>query len=252
VTHAGDSAMIARVPELGPFFGRLVAPPTGPGSHRHWIALDDLRYGLVTAIFSRGGEAREWSAAADPDLTVATLGRQVWLQAWEQAVTSVTRRAADAINARMDAAAIEASMPARFRRRLPLSADEVRALGARLDTGSVPFREALDRLEEAGSAARAAHLEGPAAQAWGAALATTGRRLEAAWIALEEQLAKEWPRWAVEVEEVRAWRRPLWPLVLMGVLLIAGLVYLGLLIGGFLPVPSILEPPIEWIWARWS
>ncbi len=63
---------------------------------------------------------------------------------------------------------------------------------ARLDAGSGPFREAFDRLEETGHAARAARGEGPAADAWGAALTTVARRLESAWLALEEALASEW------------------------------------------------------------
>ena len=81
---------------------------------------------------------------------------------------------------------------------------------------------------------------------------TTARRLEAAWLALEEALGREWRDWAVEVEEVRAWRRPLWPLVAIGsaLFLIAG--YLGLVLGGYLPVPGPLRGIAEAIWARWS
>jgi hypothetical protein len=29
-------------------------------------------------------------------------------------------------------------------------------------------------------------------------------------------------------------------------------VYIGLLLGGYLPVPGPLEGPVEWVWERWS
>ena len=240
------------IPELGPFLGRLVAPPVIDGGRRHWIPVEDIRYDLVTAVFSRSGEAREWSAADDPDLTIGTLGRSAWLPIWEHALGAVSTRAVTAINARLDAAAAEARMPRRFRSRLPLGQDEIHALHGRLDAGSGPFREALDRLEETGHAARAARGRGPAADAWGAALATVARRLESSWLALEEALVSEWPRWERDVEEVRAWRRPLWPLVLISLLLFLIALYAGLLLGGYLPVPSLLSVPVEWIWARWN
>jgi hypothetical protein len=244
--------MPLRIPELGPSLGRLVAPAASTLAPRHWIALDDLRYALVTAIFARAGEAREWSAAEDTDLTVATLGRGSWLKAWETALSAVTDRAREAINLRLDGAAVEARMPRRFRNRLPLALGERNALKARLDAGSAPFREAVVKLEELGAAVRAAHGEGPVTVAWEGSISTAARRLEAAWLSLEDSLDLEWVRWGRDVEEVRAWRRPLWPLMLGGVAFAALAIYTGLLLGGYLPVPERLRAPVEWVWDRWS
>jgi hypothetical protein len=88
-----------------------VAPPVIETGQRHWIPLEDIRYELVTEVFVRSGEAREWCAADDPDLTIATLGRSVWLGLWEHALTAVSQRASQAINARLEAAAAESRCP---------------------------------------------------------------------------------------------------------------------------------------------
>jgi hypothetical protein len=252
VNPAKSLTMALRIPELGPSLGRLVAPAANTLAPRHWIALDDLRYALVTAIFARAGEAREWSAAEDTDLTVATLGRGAWLKAWETALNAVTDRTTEAINLRLDGAAVEARMPRRYRSRLPLASGERNALKARLDAGSAPFREAVAKLEELGAAVRSAHGEGAVAADWGSAISTAARRLEAAWLALEDSLDLEWVRWGRDVEEVRAWRRPLWPLLLGSAVLAALAIYTGLLLGGYLPVPELLRDPVEWVWDRWS
>jgi len=252
VSLASEHHVRLEIPELGPYLGRLVAPPVIETGQRHWIPLEDIRYELVTEVFVRSGEAREWCAADDPDLTIATLGRSVWLGLWEHALTAVSQRASQAINARLEAAAAESRMPRRLRRRLPLGPDEAFALHSRLDAGSGPFREAVDRLETAAQAARAAQGKGPAAENWSNLLTTVARRLESAWLGLEDAAEKEWVRWARDVEEARSWRRPLWPLVLISLLILSTALYIGLLLGGYLPVPGPLEGPVEWVWERWS
>jgi hypothetical protein len=87
---------------------------------------------------------------------------------------------------------------------------------------------------------------------WQEALLGAARRLEAAWLWLEDALGREWREWAVEVEEVRTWRRPLWPLITIGaaLLLVAG--YVGLVLGGYLPVPEPLQGIADAVWARWN
>jgi len=101
VSLASEHHVSLEIPELGPYLGRLVAPPVIETGQRHWIPLEDIRYELVTEVFVRSGEAREWCAADDPDLTIATLGRSVWLGLWERALTAVSQRASQAINARL-------------------------------------------------------------------------------------------------------------------------------------------------------
>jgi hypothetical protein len=241
------------VPELGPSLGRLVAPPPAPsGAPAHWIALDDLRLGLVTHLFELAGDARRWVQEGDRELALATLNREAWLAAWQRAVSAVAERAAEAIGERLMAAAAEARLPARRARALPLDPDEIAELASRLNAGVAPLDQALRALDVAAHTARSERAPAEAVAEWQAALEAAARRVEAAWLALEEALGREWHEWHVEVEELRTWRRPLWPLVVAGgaVMLLAA--YLGLVLGGYLPVPGPLRGMVEAIWARWS
>jgi len=79
-----------------------------------------------------------------------------------------------------------------------------------------------------------------AALEWQDALRLTARRLEAAWLALEATVAAERERWAPEWDDIAAWRPALWPVVLLWAPVAAALVWLGLLLGGYLPAPSWL------------
>ena len=63
---------------------------------------------------------------------------------------------------------------------------------------------------------------------WQEALRCAARRLEAAWLALEDELAREARRWAPEIAALAAWRPPLWPLVALWAPLAAALVWLSL------------------------
>ena len=65
---ASEHDVNLEIPELGPYLGRLVAPPVIETGQRHWIPLEDIRYELVTEVFVRSGEAREWCAAALEEL----------------------------------------------------------------------------------------------------------------------------------------------------------------------------------------
>ena len=85
---------------------------------------------------------------------------------------------------------------------------------------------------------------------WQLALATTARRLESAWQALVEAAQAEQERWQAEIEQVRAWRRPRWPLWVVTILVFLGLTYLGLILGGYLVVPDPLREVAEFWWTR--
>ena len=91
-----------------------------------------------------------------------------------------------------------------------------------------------------------------AVTAWQEALSTSARRLEAAWLSLEEGLVREWREWDQEIEDLRRWHRPLLPLVLIGAGLCAAALYAGLILGGYLPVPGFLRGIVEEIWSRWN
>ncbi|MEO8140492.1 MAG: hypothetical protein ABI742_12640, partial [Gemmatimonadota bacterium] len=67
-----------------------------------------------------------------------------------------------------------------------------------------------------------------------------------------EALRREWRQWDGEVEEVRRWRRPLWLLLLIGTLVLGVAGYVGLVLGGYLPVPGLLAATVERIWAAWN
>jgi hypothetical protein len=251
VSLASEHHVRLEIPELGPYLGRLVAPPVIETGQRHWIPLEDIRYELVTEVFVRSGEAREWCAADDPDLTIATLGRSAWLGLWEHALTAVSQRASQAINARLEGAAAESRMPGRLRRRLPLGPDEAFALHSRLDAGSGPFREAVDRLETAAHAARAAQGKGPAAENWSNLLTPSPAGSNP-----HGSASRKPPRRNGSAGRGRGGSAGVaaadWPLVLISLLILATAAYVGLLLGGYLPVPGPLEGPVEWVWERWS
>ncbi len=241
------------IPELGPSLGRLVSPPPpAPGTPPHWISLDDIRVTLVSQLFELAGDARRWAQEGDRELALATLNSTAWDTAWGSAVESVAERATATVSDRLLAAARESRLPRRHARMLPLDAAEVRAFAARLDVGGGELRQALASLDRLAPAARSERAPAAAVQEWQDALGTAARRLEAAWLALEDALAREWREWNAEIEEVRAWRRPLWPLVLIGLLLFGTAGYCGLVLGGYLPVPGPLDALVARIWSAWN
>ena len=75
---------------------------------------------------------------------------------------------------------------------------------------------------------------------WQEAIRTVARRLEAAWLALEAAVVDERRRWTGELDALASWRAPLWPLFALWTPLAAALVWLGLVLGGYLPAPAWL------------
>jgi len=217
-----------RGPALEPPLGRLIVPrrraePAFP--------LDDVRERLATRVLELGGAAR---VAEERAAVLATLSRTAWVEAWEQAVRQAADRVAQGIDRALEHAARCARMPARRRRRLVVTAGERRAIAARLATGGGPFLDALEALDATPPADADAHAE------WQTALRTVARRLEAAWLALEDAAAAERERWAPEIADVAAWRPSVWPVVVLWVPLAAALVWLGLILGHFVPAPAWL------------
>ena len=62
--------------------------------------------------------------------------------------------------------------------------------------------------------------------------------------------AREQQRWQADVQRVHAWRLPRWPLWLLTVLVLGAAIYLGLVLGGYVPVPPMLEGLAEFWWSR--
>ncbi len=230
--------MPLRVPELAPSLGRLLVPRRLAAP---WIPLDDIREELATRVIELAGEARTAAAREQRDQVLDALGRPAWLAAWEHAVRRTAERAAHALDAELAVAGRRSRMPQRQWRRRLLSAAERRAIAARLGSGAERFVAALDGLAAAAARAREASVLDKEAHAeWQEALRCAARRLEAAWLALEDELAREARRWAPEIAALAAWRPPLWPLVALWAPLAAALVWLSLALGGYVPAPPWL------------
>jgi hypothetical protein len=238
------------IPELGPSLGRLIDPPPAPlGALR--VPLDDVRIDLVTGVFDLAGAARSFAAAGDRDGAMASLGRVALLGLWEKAVATAAGRIAAEANAGLKSAAEESRYPTRRLAARRLTDQDARAIAARLGSGGAPFVGSLDALEQASNqAAGARGREGPGFAAWQAAVLAMARRLEAAWTALDESARAEQSRWAAEIEQVRRWHRPTWPIWLVSAIVVAAAAYLGLVLGGYLPVPPALQGLATLVWTR--
>ncbi len=231
------------VPELGPLLGRL--PDVDPLGPRRRVPLDDVRFGFVTELFELSGAAREFAATDDIGSATASLGRRAWIDAWERAVAAVAERVVARVDQRLTDAAAESRMPERRLARCRLDDEERRAIGLRLGVSGGALVAALDALD---AAAPAAPRSAAALARWQDALGAAARKAEAAWQALESAADAEQAAWASEIERVRTWRRPRWPLWLL-TLLVAGVAcYVGLVLGGFVPVPPLLRPLAERWW----
>jgi hypothetical protein len=247
-----SSAESWMVPELGPSLGRLSDPPAIPSERGALgVIFEDIRLDLVSSIFDVAGAARSFMAAGDRQGAVASLGRVAWLERWERAVAAAAQRLADVVNERLRDAAAESRLPPSRLAPFLLTSEDVRAIGSRLGSGGASFVSALDALEQTVPAAAASGSRGRLGQEeWQLALATTARRLESAWLALTEAAKTEQERWRGEIERVRSWRRPRWPLWAITLFVLLALSYLGLVLGGYLPVPTPLQGMAEFWWSR--
>ncbi len=233
------------VPELGPLLGRLT--DTSVTVPRPPLALDDIRYELVSELFELGSAAREFAGEGDLPGAVSSLGRRAWLDAWERAVSAVATRVSERIDARLRAAAGESRMPARQLGRLLLDDEERRGIALRLGVAGGPFVAALDALE---ATVPAVGRSEAALAPWQDALGHVARRLEVAWDALAGAAGEEEAAWNAEIERVRVWRRARWPLWLMTAAVLGVATYLGLVLGGFVSVPQALRPFADYWWSR--
>jgi hypothetical protein len=234
--------MPLRVPELAPSLGRIIVPRR---QQPPWLPLDDIREELATRVLELGGEGRRASAqesdGGDRQRVLEVTGRRAWTAAWDHAVRRAGIRVADAFDAEFSKTGRQVRMARRRVRRHLLTNAEKRAINARLGTGGGPFVAALDDLEAAAArVADASVLEKEAHAVWQEALRTVARRLEAAWLALESEVEEERQRWRPELDAIAAWRPSLWPIFLFWVPLSALLIWLGLILGGYIPAPEWL------------
>lgn len=227
-----------RVPEVGPSLGRLV---TGTGRRPGGLALDAARVRLVTRLFDAAGEARRLAANGEREAALAAVGRSTWLDAWEDTVGAVAALLLEQIDARLERAAVAARMPRRLRSAARLEDAESGAVTARLGSVGAGLVPALDRLETAATRLRGATaLERDALLGWQEALLTAGRRLEAAWVALEDRVESELVHWNGIAAGIASWRPSLWPVVALTVPALVAAVWLGLVLGGWIAAPAWL------------
>ena len=241
-----------QIPELGPSLGRLIDPPLAREDRGALdLVLDDIRLNLVTGIFELAGAARSFAAAGDRQGAISSLSRLAWLGLWERAVAASAERLADLVNTRLKEAAAESRLPAKQLEAFLLKAEDERAIASRIGSGGAGFVGALDALEQTVPVAAASGDRGRAGQEnWERALAGAARRLEAAWLALLTSARTEQDRWKVEIDQVRAWRRPTKLLWLITAAALAIATYLGLVLGGYVRAPGFLRPLAEWWWSH--
>ncbi|HYK81819.1 MAG TPA: hypothetical protein VEU55_01625 [Gemmatimonadales bacterium] len=230
--------MPLRVPELAPSLGRLLVPRR---LEPPWVPLDDVREELATRVLELGGEARAAALAEERDRVLERMSRRAWLAAWEHAVRRAGARVAGALDEELARTAERVRMPRPQQRRRLLSPAEQRAVAARLAAGGEGLVAALDALEATTPRVREASVLDKAAHAeWQEAVRAAARRLEAAWLALEAAVADERRRWAPELDAVARWRPPLWPVLVLWTPLAAALLWLALVVGGYLAAPAWL------------
>ena len=223
------------VPELGPLLGRLAAGPVElPAA---LARLEPVRLELLTSLFQQGALARKALAGGDLAATRAALSSARWLALWEAAVEGVFLHIVAEIEQRVRDAATVSRYPARRLKAAFPDPEERSLLQGRLSAAGIQFEEALSLLDDP-------------ARSWEEALRRVGGELEAAWERLTETVLREIAVWDRRADSVREWRRPWLPLGLAGsvALLIAG--WLGLVLGGYLPLPGWLRPFAEWVWSR--
>jgi hypothetical protein len=227
-----------QVPELAPSLGRLIVPSR---LREPWVPVDDIREALATRVLECAGAARHDIADGAPARALKQLERGPWSAAWEEAVRRSGERVADALDEAMMAAARSVRMPRRRLRGLTLSGAERRAIAARLASGGDGFESALDGVARATDLLHRTWPGDPETLAeWREAQLLAARRLEASWLALEAQVEDEHTRWAPDLAAIRAWRPSLWPVFAVWVPLAVAVVWLGLVLGGYLPAPAWL------------
>ncbi len=232
-----------RVPELGPYMGKLVS---GVERGPDWIRLDTIRYKLVTRIFEAAGTARRLAANGERAAALSAVGRASWQEAWANSVNGVAEVLLEHVSQQLDAEAIVVGMPRRLRRRLAPGAAEARSLVARLGSAGSRLVNVLDQLELAAAGALdATALQRDVVERWQEAMRLAARRLEEAWLSLEQAVGRESIYWSQEADRIAQWRKPVWPVVVVSTVALGLAIWLGLIFGGY------TSPP-DWFSRGWA
>ena len=228
-----------RIPEIGPALGHLVTGTISPSST---ISVDQQRVQLATRAMELTGQARLLAASNDRESAIAALGRDGWLEAWEESVAAVAQHVTDRLDAQLRAEADAVNMPARVQSRIILNDAERRALAARLGSAGAKLIPALELIESRARGVLEATGPDPSGvENWQDAVLSAARQLEASWLALEVGVEAEVAKWRSVADQVARWRRPLWPVVVFGLVATAIATWVGLMWGGVLVVLTWLE-----------
>ncbi len=234
---------VLRIPELGPSLGKLV---TGTGRVGEGISLDANRCQLATKVMEMAGEARRLAANDERAAAVGTLGRDAWMMAWEEGVAPVSANLVDYLTAHLVAEADAVRMPRRAREKIMIDETERRAIGVRMGSSGAGLIPLLDDIETRSVALqRASKFERDVLDDWQRAQTAAARGLEAAWLELEQRVDQEFSIWRGVADEIARWRKPLWPVILTGVVGLVAALWGGLVLGGLMAPPA-------WMSAFWQ
>lgn len=206
------------IPELGPFLGRLTAPP--PYASVASVRLEPVRIQLLTDLFERAAGARRTGGA---------LEQSAWLEVWGAATQGATAAVLAEAERRLREAAAASRYPKHRLAGLLPTADDRRVMAAQFSAAGTGLEAAV---ESPGDDVR-----------------RTAGELERAWDRLAVAAGRELAAWEHRAADIRAWQRPVRPLVIGGVVAGLAALWVGLVLGGYLPVPSLLRPLADWYWS---
>jgi hypothetical protein len=206
------------------------------------LSLDEIRFRLASRIIEAAGEARRLAAIDERAAALAAMAPVVWEEAWDDAVGAVAHRLAEQVGGHMEDEARAVRMSGRRTKRLRVDETKRKAISSRLGSAGAALMPALDELgHRMDRAAGATGLDRPAIEAWQESLRVAASRLEAAWLALEDAVAAETAMWQRVAHDVARWRKPWWPVTVVGAAILWVATWLGLIVGGYLGPPAWLE-----------
>lgn len=215
-----------RTLELGPWLGRLVTPPEPPTAAE--VLLSEVRLELVTAVF----------------------GGTEWLAAWEAAVSPAASLVAAQAETRIRQAGSESRFPARRLRQILPTDEDREILLARLSAAGIGLETVVARLASRPMGALADTQERSTRELEDAAqLRMICGELEVAWDRLIGTANDELGKADGIAGEIRAWKRPLAPLLIGSTLLLGAATWVGLVLGGYVSAPGWFLPVAKWVWS---